>query len=459
VGLEDFAITPEEAENPNSEMMAMEHLVRTGGMEHSQTRAAEFEWGIDYRGPWETEWDGVHTSVRRHARALSKTGMPLWLTSVNHRMQYLDERGSVVNGFADHTNLSESVRRDVGHLTEKRHRQTFVRIEHRVFSPESVISVAYPRVSQFDPQFARRVNETTVLYTVFERSIPDADTRRAAFALSMLGAVWVPCCRNRKVLIDSGVPAEKVFVVPHPLPATDPIWSTRMRKHANVRLLTVGKWEPRKGQHELIGAFLRQFKPDESVELTMKYSSFGVWENYPLGPKESIVAWLLDETVRSNGWTSENVGSRIRLYNRMFSRLDLLRFFAESDIYVSAGRAEGFDMPALDAKLMGLRLVVMGHGGAEDFCTPTDVLWDSPIEDAHPGYGWKGAKWSGHRISDIQSALQMAVNMADSRQQPILAQRYSEEYVGREMLEHCMSIVNRLGGTPDFKPEPEYSDA
>lgn len=431
----------------------------------AKSEAAKYPHGVDYRGAYETEWAGVQTSVRRHARALSKTGMPVWLMSHGHRLQYRDPRGNLVDGFADHTAVSDAVLGEVGHLLDRKHAQSLVCIEHRVFSPEAVTSVAYPvKLGRLGPNFRARVNATTVLYTVFERSCPDEDIKRSVFAMGNLGEVWVPCRRNRNVLIQAGLDPEKVVRVPHPVPASDPVWKMRARKRgdAQVRFIHVGKWEPRKAQHEMIGAFLQAFAPGEA-ELVLKYSDFGTWKDYPVSPQASVGEWLETSEVRQRGWSPHNIGSALRFYSKPLPREILLRFLAESDVYVSSGRVEGFDMPALDAKILGLRLMVMGHGGAEDFVSKGDAIFVSGEVDAHPGYGWNGAKWAGFDVKRFVSAFAAFARYHLSPETGDVADfdpfPYTEEVVGQLMLSRVMGIVKSLEGKCDFQPVQEYLNA
>jgi len=461
--LRSFEISEAALDDPNSEQRDMADIITSGRFECAPTKSAEYPVGVIYRGPWETEWAGVQSSVRRHARALAKTGMPVWLVSLNHQMEYLDEDGNIASGFADHTSLAPSVVREVGHLTTCKHAQSLVSIEHRVFSPEAIISLAYPAgMMRVDPTYVRRVNATTILFTVLERSEPDEDTRRAVFAMSLLGEVWVPCERNRRVLVDSGVPEDKIWVMPHPIPSNDELW---LHKHCppkdRIRLVNIGKWEPRKGQHELIGGFLKAFKPDDKIELVMKYAPFGVWKDYPATPQESVATWMQDSGVQANGWTVDSIQKRLLLFGQYLPRSVLVRYLAESHIYVSAGRAEGFDMSALDAKILGLRLVVMGHGGAEDFCETSDVQVVSKPVPAHPGYDWNGAKWAGYNVDDMSDALRAAVDLErrGDTKVPLNPTPFMEVEVGRRMLDRCLSLSRQLGGDVEFEPVEEYRNA
>jgi glycosyltransferase involved in cell wall biosynthesis len=92
-------------------------------------------------------------------------------------------------------------------------------------------------------------------------------------------------------------------------------------------------------------------------------------------------------------------------------RQDLVRFFAESDCYVSAARAEGFDLPAFDAAMVGLPILLSESGGPQDFASPDDVRIVSTfgVKPCHPAYyHLRGADWLGHDAADIGLAMRRA---------------------------------------------------
>jgi glycosyltransferase involved in cell wall biosynthesis len=419
-----------------------------------------FEYGVDYRGAWEDEAAGVQISVRRHAAALASTGMPVWLVSHGHRMTLTNPvSGQTYQGFADHREVPASVLQEVGPILERRHKHSLVMIEHRILHVPAIANLVYPPRAR-DPEHRERVARTTVLYTVLERATPDDDTRQCAALAKNLAEVWVPCEQNRRVLIDSGLEAHRVFAIPHPIPTGDPVLGLAKAKRLDytIRFINVGKWEPRKAQHDLIGGFLLAFRPGDPRELIVKYSPFGdKWENYPADPVESVKLWLKDPRI-SVVWKPEQVDKHVKLYPQRLSRRDLLEFMRQSDVYVSAGRAEGFDLPALDARVLGLHLVVLGFGGAEALAPKRPATTLPDLAPTHPGYNWKGARWSGHTADNVAVELLRAVGESNVPA-PFDRTPFTTAAVGTLMLNRILDICQRNGSSYEFAPAKEFVDA
>jgi glycosyltransferase involved in cell wall biosynthesis len=300
-----------------------------------------------------------------------------------------------------------------------------------------------------------RLQQTTVLMTVHERLTADTDIRDLVKLLSLLAEVWVPCRRNRLVLVQAGMPEDRVHVIPHPydpddLPLFDK-WLATAPKPGDGHLfqfLTVGKWEPRKAQHELIGGFLLAFKPTDKVRLAVKTASFGRWSDYPVGPVESVRQWLENGFIKENGWTLGNVQKAVLPIIDPMPREGLVALHCHADCYVSSSRSEGFDLSAFDAKLAGKRMLyVRGSGGPEDFAQPDDITVEpsSGLATVHPQYGWEGARWSGHTVADIGEALRRAYEARGGpAQERVLPSRFSPESVGKIMRERIEAIIERL---------------
>ena len=64
-----------------------------------------------------------------------------------------------------------------------------------------------------------------------------------------------------------------------------------------------------------------------------------------------------------------NVQAAIRLIDRPMTSADIARLFHASDAYVSPYRAEGFNLPVLEAMGAGLPVAVTAGGATDDFCT------------------------------------------------------------------------------------------
>ena len=404
-------------------------------------RPNEHETGILYKAPYEMENDGVCFAARRHACALRATGIPVFLQSHDYVIDQMGVRSLVRYG-----ELAESVHREVDHLTGCTIHRPSIAIHHFVPTEEVVQNLLFPRAMMaFTPNGAQRIRSSMILFCAFER---DKISPRMAGMFNLAAEVWVPCQWNAKVLRDSGV-SNAIQVMPHPHFEDDPfVGVERPSLTRPLRLLNVGKWEPRKDHHTLIGAFLRAFKPTNNVELVLKTRDYGTWKHYPKSAGESISSWLCDQAVRDAGWNAENATSKIRILDKTLPRDILAKVYAESDVYVASGRGEGFDLPAFDAKLAGLTLVYCPTSGSPDFADNGDVCVAGPMAACDPMYNWgKEAKWSGYTVEDLAVAIKTA---AVRRLHPIarLFDRtpYTMAAVGWRMRARCNAIVKRCGG-------------
>lgn len=414
------------------------------GADCAPAAKAKHRWGIQYQGSYESEHDGTARAVRLHARALQAAGMPVLLESYTGK--FVGRDGVVVDTSAMEDSVAletESLRRaDVGALV--------VRVKHMVVSTFDMLQ------SFIVPQFVLReqnsstflemfdyVLRTTVVYSVWERSTIDP---RVAELLSRLAECWVPSEQNKKLLEDHGV--KRVVVVPHPwMPASNMAKLTR--RVARVpgvapikRFYSIGSWQPRKGFHELLGAFLLAFRPGAPAHLTIKYRNMR-WPDYP-SPEESVKRWFSHPDVVSRGWTQQNAAPHLKLYGDHWSDDQVLKLHFDSNIYVSASHGEAWCLPAYDAKVAGNALVHVPYGGTADFASEGDVAVPYTMAPVPKSYRWEAdAKWAVYRIEDLADALRRAEAPTEFRRPDRFEERFGFESVGKLMRERIVAIMRR----------------
>jgi len=179
-------------------------------------RPADHAQAVLYQGPWETLEDGTCRAVRMNARALREAGVPVVLQSYAHHVNVSGVLRSVLD-----VDLDEEVLQQVRGMHQASATRLGPVIRHLVaLRPEDVrAQLNHPRMlppgATVDQLRALRqmMADSTVLYTVWERDRIDP---QMAAELSRAGQCWVPCRQNADMLIASGVPPHKVYVVPHP---------------------------------------------------------------------------------------------------------------------------------------------------------------------------------------------------------------------------------------------------
>jgi glycosyltransferase involved in cell wall biosynthesis len=370
-------------------------------------KPADNEWGIQYQGPFEAMDDGAARAVRLHARALAATGIPVLLQSFSNTFR--GPEGAVVGAEA----MDEGIKRETQALRHTSVRDLRLRVKHLVIHSAEQLrafiiptSVGIERDVERAMAMRQALYRSTIVYSVWERTKISDDI---AAILRRVGECWVPCEQNRQLLMEHGV--ERVTVVPHPWEPTSTIARFVERpaapRDARRRFYAIGLWQPRKGFHELVGAFLRAFQPSDNVSLTVKHRATR-FPGYPT-PEESVAIWLEDPEVRSNGWRGDRLPGRIHLPGGHWPEKGIQRLHFESNIYVSASSGEAWNLGAFDAKVAGNRLVHVPFGGTADFAGAGDVAVPYELAPVPPEYQWEaGAKWARVDVDDLRDALRVA---------------------------------------------------
>jgi len=386
-------------------------------------RKALLPIGIAYHGPWKYAADGMGKHTREQVKALATTGLPIRLQSIG-QPKFLNEE------------LPEEVR-EVEYLENISFSRTSLAIRQFIFHDLGYLREQICPSQLRSEVSSKLVTENTIIYTSWER---DRVFPQLIEELKQVAQVWVPCAANKEAFVDSGLPEHKVKVIPYPYnPASCTIAAPRGREDVppDLRFYHIGKWEPRKNQHQMIGAFLLAFKPKDRASLLIKTSGFGsTWSGYP-PPEESVQFWLDDPEVKARGWTEKTLNRVVRIITDRISDADIHKLHEKNNIYVSCGHGEAWDIPAFEAKLAGNRLVYMGYGGPEDYAETEDVwlrgdVWlREGMGPVHSQYDWEtDAQWGAVSTEDFAEALLRAKPPEIRVCPPQYARQYSYSAVG-----------------------------
>jgi glycosyltransferase involved in cell wall biosynthesis len=384
-------------------------------------RPSEHEHGVVYYAPWDTLADGFSEHSRRTALALQKAGKNVHLRTFGARM------------FIARSDEELVVDRAMSHLTNASIKTYDVQIFQFVPTDEKLQSHVVHKF--WGPDELAAINATKIIYNVWERqSVSSA----VVYCLNQMARVWVACEDNRQMLKRCGVKGEKIWVIPVPFREDEPLLRIRSQERVSgpVRFYHIGKWEPRKEQRNILGAFLMAFKPGDakiylrSSELRTKI------EDYPQSPEVCVHEWMKNEDVQANGWSIEKANQDIFLVKKRLTDQQIHQLHRMGDVYVTMSRGEGFDMPAFDAKLAGNLMVYVPSGGPQDFASPDDLVIPTRGETkCHPLYGWGESVYLDYEIEDAVTAMRKA-------RDAVLVGRKREQSLGRleRFTEKCVGI-------------------
>lgn len=193
---------------------------------------------------------------------------------------------------------------------------------------------------------------------------------------SHVDETWVPSTWVRDCYIRSGVPVDRVAVVPNgvdvetfsPEGPSLPFAVSR-----SVRFLFVGGTIARKGFDLLLDTYLATFSPDDDVCLVIK----------PFGSDSVYQGSSMDGRIRAA--MSDPRSPAIELVDRRLSRQEMAMLYRSCDVLVHPYRGEGFGLPVAEAMACGLPALVTGYGACLDFCDDT-TGWLVPAREVrlHP---------------------------------------------------------------------------
>lgn len=308
-------------------------------------------------------------------------------------------------------------------------------------APDAVFRIAFPydfREAPGIPTFVFAVTE----YGILHRSMIPGRAAPAG-TLGNGTRIVTPSLWSRQGLVNAGLPPDRIHVVPHgfeprihhPLPAPD---RSRLRRELGwgdeVVFLAMGSLYPRKGTDLLLAAFARIAREHPDTRLVIK----GVDAIYD--SRRALATW----GASLPGPDRDLVRSHLEYHGESLDFQQVTRFFQAADVLVSPYRAEGFNMPVLEALGCGLPVIVTG-GGPTDEYVPAGAGFRirsrlSPAPDRH-GY------WLDPDLEHLVDIMDMVVRERDSLRERgeagarHVADRYSWDHVAG-------SLVGIMRGAP-----------
>jgi glycosyltransferase involved in cell wall biosynthesis len=202
--------------------------------------------------------------------------------------------------------------------------------------------------------------------------------------------IITPSRWSRVGFLASGFDEQRVHVIPHgvdPAQFWHPTQEEKRRIRAELQIpddamvfLSIGAMTWNKGMGPLLAAFAIYHQRNPRAVLLLKGG-------------EQLYGNLLVNGIREAsrlvpGGIVPAVQRAIRYSGRNLTLPELARLYRASDVYVSPYRAEGFNLPALEALASGLLPVVTEGGSTEDFCPDMLSLKIASVLTPFKERGW-----------------------------------------------------------------------
>ncbi len=235
--------------------------------------------------------------------------------------------------------------------------------------------------------------------------------------LTSADEVWVASDFNRRSFAAAGVPSFMMHKIPHSLETRaydGRLGTTRLAGERTVQFLSVCSSLERRDLGLLFRSFLRAFEPEDDVVFVVKLRD-------SLATVQAAQT-MLDQSVQVIGGSAALLSSRIRLLPGDYSREEMIRLYGGCDVYVSPERANGWDLPTMEAMASGKLAIGADTGGATEYAHPEFALRipvDSgahvPIPSAKPHPLYTAQSWSGINEDDVVQAMRRAYADAELR--------------------------------------------
>lgn len=228
---------------------------------------------------------------------------------------------------------------------------------------------------------------------------------------------WVYCSWQRECAIQSGIPADKVVVVPIGVnPARYRPDGTRypLKTRKRTKLLAIGGIIPRKGMDLLVETYLRTFTAEDDVCLVIKGLSARWAYQGNAGQRDFAQLPALAEAEGA---------AEIEFIGETLEDETIASLYRACDVLVAPFRGEGFGLPIAEAMASALPVIVTEAGPVFDICD-AETAYLIPAGQAVPDQrlvglepGALGFWWADPDVQALGRLMRHVVDHPDEARQ------------------------------------------
>ena len=187
--------------------------------------------------------------------------------------------------------------------------------------------------------------------------------------------IWVPSQWQADCTIAQGANPNKVKVVPEGVDTStfypeDPV--TKLDYvDGRFKFVIFGRWDYRKSSKELIETFLKEFKPDEPIDLIVSIDNPFSGDNHKTTEARLEHYGFVDERIKVKHFPS---------------REDYITYLKNGHVFLSCARSEGWNLPLIEAMACGTPSIYSACCAQMEFAEgkglPVKILGEKPAKDA-----------------------------------------------------------------------------
>ena len=187
--------------------------------------------------------------------------------------------------------------------------------------------------------------------------------------------IWVPSQWQADCTIAQGADSTKVKVVPEGVDVEtffpeDP-QTTLDYVDGRFKFIVFGRWDYRKSTKEIIETFLKEFKPNEPVDLIVSIDNPFSGDGHKTTESRLEQYKFTDERIKVKHFPS---------------REDYITYIKNGHVFLSCARSEGWNLPLIEAMACGTPSIYSACCAQMEFAKgkglPVKVLGEKPAQDA-----------------------------------------------------------------------------
>jgi autotransporter strand-loop-strand O-heptosyltransferase len=213
------------------------------------------------------------------------------------------------------------------------------------------------------PKIAYNVWESTLQPEVFFKKLLEFDQ------------IWVPSQWQADCTIAQGANPNKVKVVPEGVDINtfypeDP-QTTLDYVDGRFKFIVFGRWDYRKSTKEVIETFLKEFKPEEPIDLILSIDNPFSGDGHETTESRLEHYGFIDERIKVKHFPS---------------REDYITYIKNGHVFLSCARSEGWNLPLIEAMACGTPAIYSACCAQMEFASgkglPVKVIGEKPAQDA-----------------------------------------------------------------------------